>query len=66
MDGVLKQVDVVRGIVDDDIPVSGVLCFIQADWPLIGGAFTTRDVEVLWPKKLYLRLAAGARSLLDD
>ena len=52
VDGVLKQVDLVRAIVGDDIPVTGVLCFIEADWPLIGGAFTTRGVEVLWPKKL--------------
>jgi hypothetical protein len=57
VDGVLKQVEVVRGIVGgDDIPVTGVLCFIEADWPLIGGAFTTRGVEVLWPRKLYPRL----------
>jgi hypothetical protein len=58
VDGVLKQVEVVRGIVGDDIPVTGVLCFIEADWPLIGGAFTTRGIEVLWPTKLYPRLAA--------
>jgi hypothetical protein len=56
VDGVLKQVDVVRAIVGDDIPVTGVLCFVDADWPLIGGAFTTRGVEVLWPRKLYPRL----------
>ena len=68
VDGVLKQVDVVRGIVSHDIPVTGVLCFIEADWPLIGGAFTTRGVEVLWPRKLYPRLAAGgpvARDVAD-
>ncbi len=29
----------------------GMLCFIDADWPLIGGSFTTRGVDVLWPKK---------------
>jgi len=57
VDGVLKQIDVVRAIVGDAIPVTGVLCFIEADWPLIGGAFTTRGIEVLWPKKLYPRLA---------
>jgi hypothetical protein len=56
VDGVLKQVDVVRAIVGDAIPVTGVLCFIEADWPLIGGAFTTRGVDVLWPRKLYPRL----------
>lgn len=58
VDGVLKQLDVVRGIVGDEIPVQGVPCFVDADWPLIGGSFTTRDVDVLWPKKLYPKLQA--------
>jgi hypothetical protein len=56
VDGVLKQVDVVRAIVGDDLPIHGVLCFVESDWPLIGGSFTTRGVEVLWPKKLYPKL----------
>ena len=58
LDGVLKQAELVgvRGSVGDDIPVRGVLCFVEADWPLIGGPFVTRDVDVLWPKKLYPRL----------
>jgi hypothetical protein len=51
VDGVLKQVDVVRNLVGD-VPVTGALCFIEADWPLIGGAFSTRGVQVLWPKRL--------------
>lgn len=51
VDGVLKQVDVVRELVGD-VPVTGALCFVQADWPLIGGAFSTRGVHVLWPKRL--------------
>ncbi|MEW1822976.1 nuclease-related domain-containing protein [Arthrobacter sp. NPDC080031] len=51
VDGVLKQVDVVRDLVGD-APVTGALCFIEADWPLIGGAFSTRGVHVLWPKRL--------------
>jgi hypothetical protein len=55
-DGVLKQVDVVRTVIADDVPIRGVLCFVDADWPLIGGSFTTRDVQVLWPKKLYSQL----------
>lgn len=58
VDGVLKQADLVRSVVGDDLPVVGLLCFIEADWPLIGGAFTTRGVDVLWPKKLYPRLSA--------
>ena len=51
VDGVLKQVDVVREVTGD-VPVTGALCFIDADWPLIGGAFPTRGVQVLWPKRL--------------
>ena len=51
VDGVLKQVDHVRDEVGD-MPITGALCFVEADWPLIGGAFTTRGVHVLWPKRL--------------
>jgi hypothetical protein len=51
VDGVLKQVDLVREVVSG-IPVTGALCFVDADWPLIGGAFTVRGVHVLWPKRL--------------
>ncbi|GAA4747882.1 hypothetical protein GCM10023350_36000 [Nocardioides endophyticus] len=58
VDGVIKQVDIVCSIVGDDVPVTGVLCFIEADWPLLGGSFRARGVEVLWPKKFYPRLTA--------
>ena len=51
VDGVLKQVEVVRDLVGD-IPITGALCFVDADWPLVGGSFSTRGVHVLWPKKL--------------
>ncbi len=69
VDGVLKQVDVVRTALGDDAPVRGVLCFVEADWPLIGGSFTTRDVHALWPKKLYLQLqleGALSSEAIDD
>lgn len=65
VDGVLKQVGVVRGIVGDDVPVHGVLCFVDADWPLIGGPFTTRGVEALWPRKLYPKLQADGPLTAD-
>lgn len=58
LDGVLNQVDVVRSVLGLDVPVYGVLCFVEADWPLIGGSFTTRGVDVLWPKRLYSKLQA--------
>lgn len=51
VDGVLSQVELVREHVGQ-VPVRGALCFVEADWPLIGGSFTTREVEVLWPRRL--------------
>lgn len=65
VDGVLKQVDVVRVIVGEDLPIHGVLCFVDADWPLIGGSFTTRGVEALWPKRLYPKLKADGPLLSE-
>lgn len=52
--GMHKQVGLVRAALADqpEITVRGVLCFIDADWPLIGGSFTVNDVAVVWPKKL--------------
>ncbi|WP_235522257.1 nuclease-related domain-containing protein [Cellulomonas sp. Root137] len=54
LDGMHKQVDLVRSALDQshpDVPVRGMLCFVDADWPLIGGAFSIDHVDVLWPKK---------------
>lgn len=62
VDGVLKQKDLVREVMGD-LPVAGALCFVEADWPLIGGAFTTRDVHVLWPKRLAKLLAESEGSV---
>ncbi|PZF62986.1 NERD domain-containing protein [Curtobacterium sp. MCBD17_013] len=55
VDSVLHQMQLVRELIDP-VPVSGALCFVDADWPLIGGSFSTRGVEVCWPKKLAKRL----------
>jgi hypothetical protein len=65
VDGVLKQISIVRDVIGDQVAVQGVLCFVEADWPLLGGSFTTRGVEVMWPKKLYPLLQAGDRADLD-
>ncbi|QHK22586.1 NERD domain-containing protein (plasmid) [Pseudarthrobacter psychrotolerans] len=64
VDGVLKQVDLVRDLVGN-VPVTGVLCFIEADWPLIGGTFSTRGVHVLWPKRLAKVLVEHTAGDLD-
>jgi hypothetical protein len=62
VDGVLKQVELVRDRVGD-VPVTGVLCFSDADWPLMGGAFTTRGVHALWPRRLARLLLKASGSV---
>ncbi|WIE54801.1 nuclease-related domain-containing protein [Curtobacterium sp. MCBD17_003] len=57
VDSVLHQMQLVHELIDP-VPVSGALCFVDADWPLIGGSFSTRGVEVCWPKKLAKRLTS--------
>jgi len=71
VDGVLKQVEVIEENLEPGgrfegngrrwgcVPVHGVICFVEADWPIIGGAFSTRDVDVVWPKRLYPKLQKG-------
>lgn len=58
VEGMLKQVELVRTLVGDTAPVQGVLCFVESDWPVFGGSFRTQGIDVLWPKKLYPRLQA--------
>lgn len=51
VDGVKSQVERVReALADDAIPTAGVLCFLEADWPLLGGSFTVDEVHVVWPR----------------
>jgi len=64
VEGVLKQVALVEEVVGD-VPVRGVMCFVDADWPLIGGSFSVRGVEVLWPKKLVGLLEADVERVHD-
>jgi hypothetical protein len=53
--GVERQVELVEAALDngefDSVPVGGMLCFLGADWPLIGGAFTIAGIHALWPRK---------------
>jgi hypothetical protein len=66
--GVHKQVALVRSALEAaglaELAVRGVLCFVEADWPLIGGSFVIDGVSVLWPKKLAGLLVADGP--LDD
>ncbi len=62
VDGVIKQIEIVKGLLGD-VPVTGALCFVGAEWPLIGGAFTTRGVYALWPKCLGKLLVESSGSV---
>lgn len=64
IDGVLRQVTYVRTAMPG-IKVTGAICFADADWPLIGGAFIIRNVHVLWPRKLARSLAGESSGDLD-
>lgn len=56
VDGVAAQAAAVRAVLGDhaDVPVHGVLCFIGAEWGLLGPRKpkTLRGVTILWPLKL--------------
>lgn len=67
VDGVLEQREKVRAALDhgQEPPTRAVLCFVGADWPLIGGDFQTRSVHVLWPRKL-ISLLAGPGPLNEN
>lgn len=69
VDGVLRQVDLVRSALvslpGGAVPVVGMLCFVEADWPLIGGSFSTRGVHVLWPRRA-CKLLGGRGDLTGD
>ena len=64
--GIQKQVALVREAMADlpEVPVRGVLCFVDADWPIIGPVFTVNNVAVMSPKKLKTLLSQPG--LLDE
>ncbi len=58
VEGMHKQLGLVQSVIGHDVPITGMLVFIDADWPLIGGDFVTRHVRVLWPRKATERILA--------
>lgn len=52
VEGVLWQLEKVQAALGEKTSVRGILCFVEADWPLIGGHFSVRGVRVVWPKRL--------------
>lgn len=55
VDSMLKQTEIVKTALEatgEAPPIHAALCFVDADWPLFGGAITTRGVRALWWDKL--------------
>ncbi|MDQ7878494.1 nuclease-related domain-containing protein [Microbacterium sp. QXD-8] len=64
--GVQSQVARVAAALGDELPlVTGVLCFLEADRPLIGGSFTVAGVQVLWPRLLVKRMVEAPPQTID-
>lgn len=62
--GMLKQVEVVRRYAPG-VPVRGVLCFVNADWPVFGGEFGIDGVVVTWPRRLVAHARASNAGDVD-
>lgn len=62
--GVHKQVQVVADALQG-VPVRGALCFIDAEWPLLGSDVSVDGVLVTWPKRLASGLRAGNHGPVD-
>lgn len=64
IDGVLGQAATVCASVPGNT-IRSALCFVDADWPLFGGGFSVRGVEVLWRTRLTERIRATASGAVD-
>lgn len=69
VEGMHKQVGLVREAMlaagFGHVGIEGLLCFVEADWPLVGGSFTIDGVSVLWPKKAAQRVSAAGDLAVD-
>lgn len=64
--GVQNQLErVTTALGDEPSPVFGALCFLEADWPLIGGSFTVDSIHVLWPRLLIKRVTEAVPQAID-
>lgn len=64
--GVQSQVERVTAALGEAAPAAtGVLCFLEADWPLIGGSFSIDGVHVLWPRLLIQHVLNAPPQLID-
>lgn len=59
----IRQVERVREVTPA-VPVTGVLCFYRAEWPL-GGHLRTRGIEILWPRRIKRVARVGTGVSID-
>jgi hypothetical protein len=65
VEGVLWQIEKVRSELGEEPAVRGILCFVEADWPLLGGHFSVRGVRVTWPRRLAKELLQTTPPTVD-
>jgi len=60
---VARQAELVRDALgahaNPEVPVSAMLCILDADWPMFGGSFTVDGVRVLWPERACEAIETG-------
>lgn len=64
IDGLRNQVSRVQQAMET-LPVTGALCFIDADWPLFETMFTLRDVCVVSPRRLTKLITKDSLGSID-
>jgi hypothetical protein len=65
VDGMLWQLEKVQAVLGETASARGILCFVDADWPLIGGHFSVRGVRVVWPRRLPKELLQTVPPTID-
>jgi len=68
--GVTRQVELVRSALGGEpdlaeVPVRGMLLFVDVEWPLFGAGFATGGVDVVPPGKAVAKVVAGGSLTAD-
>ncbi|MDQ4090377.1 MAG: NERD domain-containing protein [Actinomycetota bacterium] len=70
VDGLQRQVEAVRRALQDQegevVPVTPVLCFVGAEWPMLRRTRRVRGVIVTWPMALAKLVTAPGALTADD
>jgi hypothetical protein len=66
VDGVRSQRARMAAAVDrQEVPVEGVLCFLEADWPLFGDSFAVDGIHITWPRRLLEQITSSKPVSID-